>query len=388
VAGLSSPVLILLLPVCAGMLAQRGLRRSAMIPCGLLLALAIQAVVMLSSPGIGGSIWPIERTLLGDITVCILYRSLLPAIAGQTRSQFLANNFLDASVVIFLIVAVLWTVWFWRAEKTHRLRLTIVLYLAIASVAVAIVVRGKPAGFASFSGVHTWGGERFFYLASCIFGYLAAGSLSRIAPNRHNAAIIFGILFMCGVVADFRAPRLHDYWSQDAPVVDIWRRGMRDGRAEGIVLPVNPPGWELQLPGTVPANAGFEDVSLSPWAVFGSAKAGLSGVLCYEGKQALELANAGGVYQDIVGLRAGALYRISARARSVCGFPSAGSLWLHDTLGRSAVEDGPRPVSCDRWDEFFADFRAGPPGMLRIHLTAATEGGRLYWDDVQIVRRQ
>jgi hypothetical protein len=387
IIGLSSPVLIILLPICAGMLARRGLRRCVMIPCGLLLALSIQTVVMLSSPGIGG-IWPIERTVLGDITVCILYRSVLPALAGQGRSQFLANNFLDASVVVFLIVAVLWTVWFWRAEKAHRLRLTITLYLAIASVAIAIVVRGKPAGFASLSGVKIWGAERFFYLASCVFGYLAARWLSRIAPNRGGAAILFSILFMGGVVADFRVPRLFDYWSQDAPAVDTWRRGMHGGRAEGIELPVNPPGWKLRLPGNVPANAGFEGANLSPWGAFGSATAGLSSALSYEGKQALELANAGGVFQDIVGLREGALYRISARVRSACGSPSFGSIWLHDTFGGNAVTDGPRQVSCDRWDEFAADFRAGSRGMLRIHLVGVTERGRLFWDDVRMVQRQ
>ena len=189
-------------------------------------------------------------------------------------------------------------------------------------------------------------------------------------------------------MADFRVPRLFDYWSQDAPAVDIWRRGMHGGRAESIELPVNPPGWKFQLPGNVPANAGFEGASLSPWGAFGSATAGISSALSYEGKQALELTNAGGVFQDIVGLREGALYRISARVRSVCGSPSFGSIWLHGISDGNAVTDGPRQVSCDRWDEFSADFRAGSRGMLRIHLVGATEGGRLFWDDVRMVQRQ
>jgi hypothetical protein len=163
---------------------------------------------------------------------------------------------------------------------------------------------------------------------------------------------------------------------------------MHGGRTEGIELPVNPPGWKLRLPGNVPANAGFEGANLSPWGAFGSATAGLSSALSYEGKQALELANAGGVFQDMVGLREGALYRISARVRSACGSPSFGSIWLHDTFGGNAVTDGPRQVSCDRWDEFAADFRAGSRGTLRIHLVGVTERGRLFWDDVRMVQLQ
>jgi len=395
ILGLSSPQLIILLPVCIGILAKRRFRRSALVACGLLLALSIQAAILLSSPaGVGGGIWPIERTLAADVTVSILYRCILPAIAGQSASQFLASDFHGVCVTAFLVVAVLWAVWFWRGEKSHRLRLAIAVYLAISSVAIAIVGRGKInghgklAGFADFSGVNNWGAERFFYLASCVFVYLAACSLSRIAPKGRNAAILFGILFMCGVAFDFRVSRLVDYWSEDAPAVDNWRRGMRAGRAEDIELPVNPAGWWLQLPGDVPTNAGFEGANLSPWRVFGSATAGLSGVLYYEGKQALELANTGGVFQDIAGLKAGALYRISARARSVCGSPAAGSLWLHDTLGRNAVTDGPRQVPCDRWDEFSADFKAEFPGMLRIHLTELTGKGRVFWDDVRMVRRR
>jgi len=389
IMGLSSPVLIILPPICLGMLARRWPRRSMMIPGGLLLALGIQTAVMLSSSEIGGNgVWPIEPTILGDITVCLLYRSILPAIAGQRASQFLASHFLDGSAVLFLIAAALWAVWLWKAEKPHRLRLTMALYLAVASVFVTVAVRGKPSGFASLSGVNQWGGERFFYLASCVFGYLTARSLLRIIPHQGRAAILFALLFVCGAAADFRVPRLHDYWSQDAPAVDAWRREAREGRAECIKLPVNPAGWELQLPGSALANAGFESVNISPWAVFGSATAGLSAALSYEGKQALELANAGGVYQDIFGLRDGALYRISARVRAACGSRSAASLWLHDAFSRNAVTDGPRQVSCDQWDELSADFRTGSRGTLRIHLVGLTEGGRLFWDDVRVVKRQ
>ncbi len=391
VIGLSSPQLIILLPICAGLLITRRLRRSAIVPGGLLLALSIQAVVMLSSPGeIGGGIWPIGRTVLG-VTVCILYRSILPAIAGQSVSQFLASNFHGVSMAAFLIVAALWAVWFCRTEKTRRLQLLIALYLAAASVAVAIVGRGKVVGpgeltvFGRTLGVNIWGSARFFYLASCVFGYLVARSLLRIAPNRVTAAVIFSILFMRGTVANFSTPRLFDYWTQDAPKVDMWRQRMQAGQTEGIELPLNPPGWELQLPGNLPANAGFEGASLSPWGVFGPATAGLTSALSYEGKQALELANAGGVFQDLIGIRPGALYKISARARSVCGSPSAGSIWVHDTFGRNAVTDGPRGVPCDRWDEFSVDFKASSSGMLRIHLGGLTEGGSLFWDDVRMV---
>ena len=385
VLGLSSPLLIMLLPVCVGMLAHRRLRRSVIIPCGLLLALSIQAVVMLSSPRIGGSLWPIEHTLLGDLTVCTLYRSFLSTIAGQDASQFVSNNFHDAAVVIFLVAAALWTAWLWRVEKRHRLRLIIALYLAIGSIAIALVVPGRPAGFGSISGVKIWGGAHYFYVASCIFGYLVARSLSHIIPSRVTAAAIFSLLFMYGVWADFRVPRLPDYWSHDAAAVDIWRTQLRQGRAESIELRTNPEGWKFRLPGTVPGNAGFEGVNLSPWAVFGSATAAPSSVLSYEGKQAVELDNSGGVYQDIIGLRAGALYKISARVRSLCATPSLGNMWLHDTVGQSAAADGPRPVSCDRWDEFSTNFRASSRGMLRIHLMGLTPNGRLFWDDVRIV---
>jgi len=383
-AGLSSPVLMILIPICVGLLARGWRRRSALVPGGLLLALTIQAVVMRTSSVGGGGILPIEHTLLGALTVCLLYRSILPAVAGETRSQYMASNFHDASVVIFLIAMVLWMVWLWKAERGHRLRLTMALYVGIASVAIAIVVRGKSGAFGSIAGVKTWGAERYYYLASCIFAYLVARSLSLKWPNRSKVALAFSLIFICGVAANFHAPQLVDYWSQDAPLVDVWRRGLREGRAEGIEVPVNPAGWELELPGTLPADAGFEGANLGPWAVFGLATADVSSAQHYEGKHSIELGNTGGVFQDIVGLRAGAWYRVSAQGRSECGLPSMGSIWLHDTFGGNMAYAGPRQAPCDRWDKFSADFHAGARGMLRIHLVGSTAKGKLFWDDVRL----
>jgi hypothetical protein len=205
-------------------------------------------------------------------------------------------------------------------------------------------------------------------------------------PGRHGTALIFAAIFAWAAIADFRVPQFTDFWSKDAGKVEAWRQARQRGVTYSIAVPVNPVGWELVLPGTMPSNADFEAATISPWVVFGSPVASVSTAEHYEGRQSLGLSKTGGVFQDISWLREGSIYRVTAKARAMCGSTPQGLLWLHDTNGQDGVRDGPRPVSCDGWQEFTANFKADANGLLRIHLHAVAEDGTVFWDDVRLTK--
>jgi hypothetical protein len=200
VLAISSPVLLILFPVCLGILLKRCLEKSGMISCGMLLGTFIQIMVILSGPsGAGEKASAVGGGLIGQVIVCTVYRAILPVIAGQIHTQYLESHFHSATMVIVLAGTARWVEWLWRSEKGHRLRLLAALYVGIASVAIATAVR--------FNAIHTWGGERYFYLAGCIFAYLAARSMAIVWPGRHGAALIFAAIFAWAAIADFRVPQ-------------------------------------------------------------------------------------------------------------------------------------------------------------------------------------
>ncbi len=382
--GLSAPQLILLLPVCAVVLWRRRISKSSIVASALLIAIAIQAIT--ASRLVGQSIFPVEHALPGDLTLSILYRVMAETLAGRAAAMRLGSSPAAVVSVVLALLSVSWFGWLWRVERARRPAIAAALYLMLGSVAVAIVVRARPAGFADFSGVKYWWGERYFYLAACVFAFLVALSISHCVRSGARAALLLAGLFSYGVVNDFRLPPLKVYWPQGAPVVEQWRREIRQGRIEPISIPVNPAPWRLNLPGSELSNAGFESGEIAPWSPFGAAEARVSGDRPFSGRYALSLAGRGGVFEDVIGLEPGASYRVSARARSDCAAPGQATLWLRDASGQEDERDGPRTPGCSDWNEFSLVFRIPKSGMLRVHLRSADAAGRVYWDDVQMVK--
>lgn len=202
--ALSSPQLMIAAPICCCILFARGFRRSIVIPGAILLADCIQALVVLSSPlGAGLSLRP---AIFRETAICLLYRSVLPPLVGEVRSQLWAAHLHTYAVIAFLILAAPCIGWLFSTATVDRVRLLVALYLAVASVAVAMLVRGAHTSFASAAGIETWGGERYFFFAGCVFAYLVALSLSLIWPIRAVTPILFAAVFIYGTIADFRVP--------------------------------------------------------------------------------------------------------------------------------------------------------------------------------------
>jgi len=130
----------------------------------------------------------------------------------------------------------------------------------------------------------------------------------------------------------------------------------------------------------------FEGRSLSPWLGYGAVSASLSSVAA-GGAQSLAASGSGGMYQDLSGLEAGRVYRVSARVRSGSGTSAKALLWVHDTTGASSALSAWQTPSSTGWEDRTADFVASGNGRLRIHLHSDGGPGTLYWDDIKVARK-
>ncbi len=132
--------------------------------------------------------------------------------------------------------------------------------------------------------------------------------------------------------------------------------------------------------------SGFENAATNPWSQFGGVTVSIANSVGRTGTSSLaESGNSlGGVSQDLVGLIPGALYQVTAYARTDIGAVNQAQLLVHDTTGVDSIADGFRKPGTD-WNRFAVTFVATGSGRMRIQLLSSGGSGTIYWDDIHVV---
>jgi Family of unknown function (DUF6311)/Carbohydrate binding domain len=131
-------------------------------------------------------------------------------------------------------------------------------------------------------------------------------------------------------------------------------------------------------------NPGFEYGDSAPWTPIWDLKATVTRQTAHSGAYSLaESDGAGGVYQDVTGLRPGAMYTISGWVSGSPGATATAQLVVFDPSSNGAVSSP--VVNCGPdWRPVSVSAIAGREGAMRIHLMRRPGSGAIYWDDVSI----
>ena len=164
VISLSVPLMILLVPAALWMILRA--RGTAKIPALALLAgIAVQLYVYANAGmGRGQSALFNFREVIPSTGVYLAFRAVLSSLIGRTRRAVLYTRGAFVPSLLVGIAVLLWLAWLWRkADRQTRWNILGCLYFATASAVLAVGARNLPRS----SDAITFGGERYFYLASC-----------------------------------------------------------------------------------------------------------------------------------------------------------------------------------------------------------------------------
>lgn len=193
---------------------------------------------------------------LGLVVATALRGEVVP-LAGTWYAQWISmDHVLPCSLAILAAAAAFVTALVVRLGPGERARIFALSYLAVASVLLALAVRGENLSpFLHPDQVRPWNADRYFFCAQAAFIVLAALAVDRLsrAPAGFRAAL-FVVLFSGGITANFHnrpypAPAVA--WAPEAARVRIWvaqRTTSRQSTDVKLVLPIEPSGWELVLP--------------------------------------------------------------------------------------------------------------------------------------------
>jgi hypothetical protein len=247
--GLSSATVVLLLPLCVWIaIKHRG--TASLVPIALASAAVMQICVYL---------WAGSKASdrLGELAVASLvsaaYRMLLTSVLGIQVAEWLSSVSFQAILLVTMIAATAWLTSLWRhSEASRRWKIVVCTYVVFASIALPLAGRSLVSAF-SWGGIALWRGERYFFVASCMFAYLVALSLERWLPARKWTQVFaLAAVFAAGICGNFRTTPFIDYhWPEYAPKVERWIDDTRSGRpANALAIPINPPAWKVELAGT------------------------------------------------------------------------------------------------------------------------------------------
>lgn len=251
----SAPVCLLALPFALGRARDRSSAGRAM-AAAFALASILQVWTFARAPhptiahaGFGA--------LAVGLVVATALRGVVVPLAGTWYAQWISmDHVVPCSVAILAATAALVAALIVRSESAERARVFAMLYLAVASVLMALAVRGENLPpFLHSDQVRPWNADRYFFIAQGAFIALAGLAVDRLsrAPAGFRAAF-FVALFTGGIVANFHRwpyPAPTVAWAPEAARVRIWaaeRTTSPQGTEAKLVLPIEPPGWKLVLP--------------------------------------------------------------------------------------------------------------------------------------------
>jgi hypothetical protein len=255
VSAATAPVCLLALPFALARVRDRGGAGRA-IAAAFALASIVQVWTFARAPHPTPAHASFGALAIGLVVATALRGEVVP-LAGTWYAQWLSmDHVLPCSLAILAATAALVAAVLVRLEPAERVRVVALLYLAVASVLMALSLRGENLPpFLHQDQVRPWNADRYFFPAQAAFIVLTGLAVERLsrAPAGFRAAF-FVALFSGGIVANFHRwpyPAPTVAWAPEASRVRIWeaQRATSPHRTEAkLVLPIEPPGWKLVLP--------------------------------------------------------------------------------------------------------------------------------------------
>jgi hypothetical protein len=251
--ALSCPGAVILVPVILFDI-FRGFRHVSF-RAGLMAGLLIQCAVLAGkrTPGEPPIKTASAQALLA-VPVSLSNQVVLSGLLGQKHAYSLVvKGFHFAGVIVLAALGLL--LWRLARRSSADFRLTIagVIYLAVSSLALAMIVRTPVRealqGFGEFI---RFGADRYFFCACCCFAYLEACIVLRAFP-RWSAGRRIGLLLgisSLALVFNFRTGKLADmHFERYAPQLESWRKARtRHVPHPAVAVPINPEPWVINLP--------------------------------------------------------------------------------------------------------------------------------------------
>lgn len=248
--GSCTPMVVVGLPIAIYHLV-RNFRKGGAISFAIVLgALAQTLFALFSSRGLDfahPSVRAIAMAMLGGFA----YKVMLQALLGATAAFKTAGAKEHGYVVLALLVAAVWLMGLTLMWRHSRWKVLVPVYLMFGSMLMPFIGRDEAHFFENLGSVDLRG-ERYFLLASCMFAYLVAHTLDRVASNRGWAlkAVALVTIFAGGLLGNFREAQFEDlHWQVNAKRIVEWVQLREAGkRAPAVSVPINPRGWSIDLP--------------------------------------------------------------------------------------------------------------------------------------------
>jgi hypothetical protein len=385
--GSATPGVILAAPIALWQVARRGRERRWAFPFGLLIAAVIQISLQVTYSRTGGVVS--FSKMLWELATAVAHRVVLSSVVGINTAVKLAGRGSTAAPVAALVLLTALTGTLLLARRT-RLKCLIGLYVIATSVLLVLEGRGVWSWFPAFTGpAIVFGGQRYFYWASCAFAFLVVLGAGFLKRGWREGTVV--AVFAAGIVGNFPgAPSSYLKWNSHVVAINLWRRQSQQiraggtGKVAGVIVPINPAHSFIYLPGNVTTNGNFETGMLFPWFQFGNGKVSLSSQSVASGGHSIVIeGDDSGVFEELDFLIRNRLYHVTARARAACGSSIQAALWVTD-LGLQQVLDGPRPIGCGSWEDLRVELRNSSTNRMRIHLATGHGNGQLYWSNVRV----
>jgi hypothetical protein len=254
--GLTAPLAFVFVPfLLAQCLTCRGLKRLA--PVLMLAAIIVQLLVAHATSDLGR----IAHFDLGQAFVttvaAIISRPVAASLLGHSYLVHNSDVGLIAWWTLSLIIVSVWLTKLGVSVHRQSRRVRRVLwgagYVGLVATLIPVLTRNFIGMFGSLYGLKYTPGERYFLLSAAVFVFLVAFTIDcwfAKAPERLKAGILLTV-FLLGIINNFRVPRYRNFhWGSYAPQVEQWREALHNGKpAHQVVIPINPEGWQLTLPG-------------------------------------------------------------------------------------------------------------------------------------------
>ena len=314
------------------------------------------------------------------------FRAVLTSLLGrETAIELLKAQGLAMPTIAVTVLVGTWLAWLWQSsDRTTRSVIVGCLGVAVVSAGLAVGLRGLPGPPQDL----TFGGERYFFLASCCGVVLAAITLDRRGWRPWIAVGLLAALFSGGVVGNFSAAPFTDrHWPLHSERIRQWIRDTRaSSSAEAITVPLNPDGWFVVIEGRALSNGGFEGPYALPWVGQGDIGMSVTREARYQGQGSLMVSGTvGDVRQLVWGVPGPASMRSSASVLMPCGRGLSAALVITARGGRvlaRADADGAR--RCGAWQTLTTTFALPPDGRVVVRLLYSGTGDSILWDDVAL----
>ncbi len=382
---LSVPLMILVAPVALWVFLRA--RGSARIPSLALFAgVAVQLYVYANAGmGRGQSALFNPHELPSSTGVYLAFRAVLASLMGRIPAAELCARAMVRPSILVGIAVLIWLAWLWiKSPRPVRWNILGCLYFAVASAALAVGARNLPR----VSQTITFGGERYFYLASCCLVLLVAITIERFAWKLPVKIAALTAVFAAGLWGNFKVPAYADmHWDLYCEHIADWEDEAQSAKTvHPISVPLNPVGWTLILEGNELGNPGFEEVYPAPWVGMGNIGMAITRDFHSHGNGSLVVSGTeGDVHQMVWGLKAGDPMRAQASVLMPCKPDLVASLVVEDDKGHQVGgTTSNTSFDCGSWRPLVVHFEAPDSERVLIKLQYRGNGQSILWDDVEL----